>query len=98
MYTHMSDFPFDNKIRSDDKSMNKSVFSSDGADMGTVEAAFEDTLIVLGLAQYSAGRSIKTKYAIPKIEIERIVADSITLRKPEKEIIDRYSTSSVREN
>lgn len=95
----MSDFPFDNSISSDDKATNKSVFSSDGADIGKVEAALADALIVQGLSQdNSDGKSLRTKYTIPKIEIERIVADSITLRKPRKEIIDSYMTSSVREN
>jgi hypothetical protein len=64
----MSDFPFNNKISSTDKAMNKSVFSSDGADMGRVEAAFADALIVQRLTQDIGGKSIKRRYTIPEMK------------------------------
>jgi hypothetical protein len=42
----MSEYPYEDKIRSDDKLNYKTVYSSDGIKMGEVEAVFSDSFIV----------------------------------------------------
>ena len=43
---HMSEYPYEDKIHSDDTVNYKTVYSSDGIKMGEVEAAFSDSFIV----------------------------------------------------
>jgi hypothetical protein len=91
----MSGYPYDNKIRSDDQINGKSVFSSDGAAIGNVEAALADSFIVRTLIE---SNNTEIKYDIPRIEIEKIVAGSITLRITKEEVDQKYQTSSIQKS
>ncbi len=42
----MSEYPYEDKIHSDDRVNYKTVYSADGIKMGKVEAAFSDSFIV----------------------------------------------------
>jgi hypothetical protein len=42
----MSEYPYEDKIHSDDRVNYKMVYSADGIKMGKVEAAFSDSFIV----------------------------------------------------
>jgi hypothetical protein len=42
----MSEYPYEDKIQSDDRVNYKTVFSSDRVKVGKVEAAFADSFIV----------------------------------------------------
>lgn len=42
----MSEYPYEDKIHSDDRVNYKAVYSSDGIKIGEVEAAFADSFIV----------------------------------------------------
>jgi hypothetical protein len=42
----MSEYPYEDKIHSDDRVNNKAVYSSDRIKIGEVEAAFSDSFIV----------------------------------------------------
>jgi hypothetical protein len=42
----MSEYPYEDKIHSDDRVNYKTVYSADGIKMGKVEAAFSDSFMV----------------------------------------------------
>ena len=42
----MTEYPFEDKIRSDDRINYKTVFTSEGSNIGNVEAAFAESFIV----------------------------------------------------
>jgi hypothetical protein len=89
----MSEYPYQDKIRTDDIVNCKSVFSSDGAAVGEVEAALADSFIVK-----AEEGDTEIKYEIPRLIIDRIVDGSITLKQPKKIIQDKYETSSIKKN
>ena len=91
----MSGYPYDNKISNDDQINGKSVFSSDGASIGKVEAVLADSFIVRTLIE---SNNTEIKYDIPRIEIEKIVAGSITLRITKEEVNQKYQTSSIQKS
>jgi hypothetical protein len=86
----MSEYPYEGRINSDDIINCKDVFSSDGAIIGQVEAAFGESFIVR-----SEEGHVEIKYEIPRLEIERIVAGEITVRQNKQNIQKKYETSSI---
>lgn len=89
----MSEYPYEGRINSDDIINCKDVFSSDGAIIGQVEAALAESFIVR--SEEKEG-NIERKYEIPRLEIERIVDDEITLKQNKENIQKKYETSSIR--
>jgi hypothetical protein len=89
----MSGYPYDNKISSGDQIDGKAVFSSDGAAIGNVEAVLADSFIVKTIIE---DNNTEIKYEIPRIEIEKIVAGSITLRITKEDTDQKYQTSSIK--
>jgi hypothetical protein len=87
----MSEYPYEDKIRSDDKLNYKTVYSSDGIKMGEVEAVFSDSFIV----KLEKWKNIEIKYEIPRLEIASITTDKITLKLKELDVHKKYETSSV---
>ena len=88
----MSEYPYEGRINSSDIINCKDVFSSDGAIIGQVEAALAESFIVRSEEE----GNIERKYEIPRLEIERIVDDEITLKQNKENIQKKYETSSIR--
>ena len=85
----MSEYPYEDRINSDDILNCKDVFSSDGEIIGQVEAALGESFIVR-----SEEGNTEFKYEIPRAEIE-IVDGAITVRPTKQNIQKRYGTSSI---
>jgi hypothetical protein len=88
----MSEYPYEDRINSDDILNCKDVFSSDGETIGQVEAAFGESFIVRSEEEGNT----EFKYEIPRVEIERIVDGSVTLKQTKENIQKRYETSSIK--
>jgi hypothetical protein len=86
----MSEYPYEDKIHSEDRVIYKSVFSSDRIKIGKVEAAFAESFIVK-----SEKENIEIKYEIPRLEIASITTDKIILKLKERDVHKKYETSSV---
>ena len=86
----MSEYPYEDKIHSEDRVIYKSVFSFDRVKIGKVEAAFAESFIVK-----SEKENIEIKYEIPRLEIASITTDKITLKLEERDVHKKYETSSV---
>jgi hypothetical protein len=86
----MSEYPYEDKIHSEDRVNYKTVFSSDRIKIGKVEAAFVDSFIVK-----SEKENLEIKYEIPRLEITSILNDRITLKVKQTEINKKYQTSSI---
>ena len=86
----MSEYPYEDKIHSDDRVNYKTVFSSDKIKIGKVEAAFVESFIVK-----SEKENMEIKYEIPRLEIASITTDKITLKLKERDVHKKYETSSV---
>jgi len=86
----MSEYPYEDKIHSDDRVNYKTVFSSDRIKIGKVEAAFGESFIVK-----SEKQNMEIKYEIPRLEIASIVDDRIILKLKENDLNDKYQTSSI---
>ena len=92
----MSEYPYEDKIHSDDRVNYKTVYSSDGIKMGEVEAAFADSFIVKLEKEEEKNKEIK--YEIPRLEISSLTEDSITLKLKQREIDEKYQTSSIKKS
>ena len=88
----MSEYPYEDKIHSDDTVNYKTVYSADGINMGEVEAAFSDSFIV----KLEKEDNTEIKYEIPRLEISSIRDDRITLKLKQSEIDEKYQTSSIK--
>jgi hypothetical protein len=88
----MSEYPYEDKIHSDDTVNYKTVYSSDGINMGEVEAAFSDSFIV----KLEKEDNTEIKYEIPRLEISSIRDDRIILKLKQSEIDEKYQTSSIK--
>jgi hypothetical protein len=88
----VSEYPYEDKIHSDDRINYKIVYSADGIKMGQVEAAFADSFIV----KLEKENNIEIKYEIPRLEISSLTDDRITLKLKQNEIEEKYQTSSIR--
>ena len=86
----MSEYPYEDKIHSEDRVNYKTVFSSDRIKIGKVEAAFGESFIVK-----SEKQNMEIKYEIPRLEIASIVDDRIILKLKENDLNDKYQTSSI---
>ena len=86
----MTEYPFGDKIHSDDRVNFKTVFSSEGSKIGEVEAAFADSFIVKAEKE---GKEIK--YDIPRLEISTLIDNEITLKLNEGDLNQKYQTSSI---
>lgn len=71
----VSEYPYEDKIHSEDRVNYKSVYSSDGVRIGKVEASFSDSFIVK-----SEKQNKEIKYEIPRLEIASIIKRTITLK------------------
>lgn len=89
----MSEYPYEDKIHSEDRVNYKTIFSSDGVKIGKVEAAFGESFIVK-----SEKENTEIKYQIPRLEIASLIDDRITLKLKESEIDKKYQTSSIEKN
>jgi len=87
----MSEYPYEDKIHSDDRVNYKTVYSSDGIKIGEVEAAFADSFIV----KLEKEKNMEIKYEIPRLEISSLTDDTITLKLKQREIDHKYQTSSI---
>lgn len=87
----MSEYPYEDKINSDDRVNYKTVYSSDGINIGAVEAAFADSFIV----KLEKEKNMEIKYEIPRLEISSLTDDRITLKLKQREINQKYQTSSI---
>jgi hypothetical protein len=87
----MSEYPYEDKIHSDDRVNYKTVYSSDGIKIGEVEAAFADSFIV----KLEREKNMEIKYEIPRLEISSLIDDRITLKLKQSEIDEKYQTSSI---
>jgi hypothetical protein len=90
----MSEYPYEDKIRSDDRVNYKTVYSADGIKMGKVEAAFSDSFIV----KLEKENKMEIKYEIPRLEISSLTDDRITLKIKGNEIDAKYQTSSIKKS
>jgi hypothetical protein len=92
----MSEYPYEDKIHSDDNSDDrvnyKTVYSSDGIKIG--EVAFADSFIV----KLEKEKNIEVKYEIPRLEISGLTDDRITLKLKQSEIDEKYQTSSIKKS
>jgi hypothetical protein len=86
----MSEYPYEDRIHSEDRVNYKTIFSSDEIKIGKVEAAFADSFIVK-----SEKETMEIKYEIPRLEIASIKDDRITLKLNVSEIDEKYRTSSI---
>jgi hypothetical protein len=86
----MSEYPYEDRIHSEDRVNYKTVFSADRIKIGKVEAAFVESFIVK-----SEKENMEIKYEIPRLEIASIIDDIITLKIKEIEIDEKYQTSSI---
>ena len=87
----MSEYPYEDKIHSDDKVNYKTVYSSDGIKMGEVEAAFADSFII----KLEKENNTEIKYEIPRLLISSLTDDRIILKLKQIEIDEKYQTSSI---
>ncbi|MDP9289547.1 MAG: hypothetical protein M3P08_15310 [Thermoproteota archaeon] len=78
---NMSEYPYEDKIHSDDRVNYKTVFSSDRIKIGRVDAAFVESFIVK-----SEKENMEIKYEIPRLEIASIVDNRITLKLKESDL------------
>ena len=92
----MSEYPYEDKIHSDDRVNYKTVYSSDGIKMGEVEAAFADSFIVK--LEKEEEKNMEIKYEIPRLEISSLTEGSITLKLKQREIDEKYQTSSIKKS
>ena len=90
----MSEYPYENKIHTDDRVSYKSVYSSDGVKMGEVEAAFSNSFIV----KLEKEKNLEIKYEIPRLEISSLTGDRIILKLKQIEIDEKYQTSSIKKS
>lgn len=90
----MSEYPYEDKIHSDDRVNYKTVYSADGIKMGKVEAAFSDSFIV----KLEKENNMEIKYEIPRLEISSLTDDRITLKLKRNEIDEKYETSSIKKS
>jgi hypothetical protein len=90
----MSEYPYEDKIHSDDRVNYKMVYSADGIKMGKVEAAFSDSFIV----KLEKENNIEIKYEIPRLEISSLTDDRITLKLKRNEMDEKYETSSIKKS
>jgi ferredoxin-fold anticodon binding domain-containing protein len=86
----VSEYPYEDKIHSEDKVNYKSVYSSDGVRIGKVEASFADSFIVK-----SEKQNKEIKYEIPRLEIASIIKRTITLKLRASELVQKYEKSSI---
>lgn len=87
----MSEYPYQDKIHSNDRISNKEVFSSDGVKIGRVEAVFSDTIIIKSESQ----DNIERKYEIPRLNIAELMDETLTLKIKKSEIDKEFETSSI---
>jgi hypothetical protein len=87
----MSEYPYEDKIHSDDKVNNKTVYSCDGTKVGEVEAAFSESFIV----RLEKENNMEIKYEIPRLQISTLTDDRIILKLKQIEIDEKYQTSSI---
>ena len=90
----MSEYPYEDKIHSDDRVNYKTVYSSDGIKMGKVEAAFSDSFIV----KLEKEKNMEIKYEIPRLEILSLTDDRIILKLKQSQIDEKYQTSSIKKS
>ena len=90
----MSEYPYEDKIHSDDRVNYKTVYSSDGIKMGKVEAAFSDSFIV----KLEKEKNMEIKYEIPRLEISSLTDDRIILKLKQSQIDEKYQTSSIKKS
>jgi hypothetical protein len=90
----MSEYPYENKIHTDDRVSYKTVYSSDGVKMGEVEAAFSNSFIV----KLEKEKNLEIKYEIPRLEISSLTGDRIVLKLKQIEIDEKYQTSSIKKS
>ena len=90
----MSEYPYEDKIHSDDRVNYKMVYSADGIKMGKVEAAFSDSFIV----KLEKENNMEIKYEIPRLEISSLTDDRIILKLTRNEIDEKYETSSIKKS
>jgi len=86
----MSEYPYENKIHSDDKVYNCTVYSSDRIRIGKMEAAFAESFIVKNEMENK-----EIKYEIPRLDIASIINGSITLKIKKSDIDQNYETFSI---
>lgn len=86
----VSEYPYEDKIHSEDRVNYKSVYSSDGVRIGKVEASFADSFIVK-----SEKQNKEIKYEIPRLEIASIIKRTITLKLRANELVQKYEKSSI---
>ena len=90
----MSEYPYEDKIHTDDRISYKTVYSSDGVKMGEVEAAFSNSFIV----KLEKEKNLEIKYEIPRLEISSLTGDRIILKLKQIEIDEKYQTSSIKKS
>jgi hypothetical protein len=90
----MSEYPYEDKIHTDDRVSYKTVYSSDGVKMGEVEAAFSNSFIV----KLEKEKNLEIKYEIPRLEISSLTGDRIVLKLKQIEIDEKYQTSSIKKS
>jgi len=90
----MSEYPYEDKIHSDDRVNYKAVYSSDGIKMGQVEAAFADSFIV----KLEKENILEIKYEIPRLEISSLTDDRIILKLTQSKLDEKYQASSVKKS
>jgi hypothetical protein len=90
----MSEYPYEDKIHTDDRVSYKTVYSSDGVKMGEVEAAFSNSFIV----KLEKEKNLEIKYEIPRLEISSLTGDRIILKLKQIEIDEKYQTSSIKKS
>jgi hypothetical protein len=90
----MSEYPYEDKIHSDDRVNYKMVYSADGIKMGKVEATFSDSFIV----KLEKENNMEIKYEIPRLEISSLTDDRIILKLKRNEIDEKYETSSIKKS
>jgi hypothetical protein len=90
----MSEYPYEDKIHTDDRVSYKTVYSSDGVKMGEVEAAFSNSFIV----KLEKEKNLEIKYEIPRLEISSLTGDRIILKLKQIETDEKYQTSSIKKS
>jgi hypothetical protein len=90
----MSEYPYEDKIHSEDRVNYKAVYSSDGIKMGQVEAAFADAVSV----KLEKENILEIKYEIPRLEISSLTDDRIILKLTQSELDEKYQASSVKKS
>lgn len=74
----MSEYPYEDKIHSDDRINYKTVYSSDRIKFGEVEAAF--------IVKLEKESNMEIKYEIPRLEISSLTNDRIILKLKQSDI------------